>query len=89
MRKKLAKRKATGRKTTKRKTVRKRSNVPESYKPTLLIDTKKLTGNSFKVGKKAEVLVSGTIVEESLRDWEAKGRKSYKLEISKITAKKK
>jgi len=78
--------KATKRKTAKRKTT---SSTPDIYKPTLLIDTRKVSGNSFKVGKKAQVLVSGTIVEESLRDWEAKGRKSYKMEISKISTGKK
>jgi len=79
----MAKKKST-QKTTKKSKVRVIHESPSEYKPTLLIDSKKLTGNSLKVGKKTQVLVSGTIVEESLRDWEAKGRKSYKLEINNI-----
>ena len=74
----MAKKKAT-RKATRR------SVSPRAFKPTLLIDTSKLRGNSLKVGKKAKVSVSGTIVEESLRDYESKGRKSFRLEIDKVT----
>jgi len=63
--------------------------VPDStYKPTLLIDSDKLTGDSLRVGKQATVRVSGKIVEESLRNYEAEGRKSYRLEIAKIIAEK-
>lgn len=73
-------------KKTKSRTV---SEAPQIPKPTLLIDSKRLRGNSFRVGKKATVIVKGKIVEESLRDWEAKNRKSFKLEINKITVPKK
>ena len=75
--------------TAKKKTVKRKSiALPSVYKPTLLIDSAKLRGDSFKVGKSATVEVSGKIVEESLRDYETKGRKSFRLEISKIIAKK-
>lgn len=63
---------------------RTKAESPKPSRPTLLIDSKKLSGNSFKVGKKATVRVTGKIVEESLRDWEAKGKKSFRLEIAKI-----
>lgn len=63
---------------------RSKAESPKPSKPTLLIDSKKLRGNSFKVGKRATVKVTGRIVEESLRDWEAKGKKSFRLEIAKI-----
>jgi len=77
-------------KTNKRKTTKKTdSPTVAEYKPTLHIDSKNLASKSLKVGKKARVLVSGTIVEESLRDWEAKGRKSYKLEINDLRIPKK
>lgn len=58
-----------------------RDSIP---KPTLLIDSKNLRGNSFRVGKKATVKVTGKIVEESLTNYEAKGRKSYRMEIDKV-----
>ena len=75
--------------TAKKKTTKRKStSVPTAYKRTLLIDSAKLRGDSFKVGKNATVEVSGKIVEESLRDYETKGRKSFRLEISKIIAKK-
>ena len=57
-----------GKKSVKKKTSRIRAESPTVSKPTLLIDTLKLSGNSFKVGKKAKVMVSGMVVEESLRD---------------------
>lgn len=60
------------------------TEAPTSEKPTMLIDSKDLSGNSFKVGKKASVLVTGKIIEESLRNWEAKDRKSYRMEIDKV-----
>ena len=63
---------------------RSKAESPKLSKPTLLIDSKKLSGNSFKVGRRAAVKVTGKIVEESLRDWEARGKKSFRLEISKI-----
>ena len=64
---------------------KKTSVTPERpYKPTLFIDSKNLRGNSLEVGKKVKVEVSGMITEESLRDYEARGRKSYRLEIGKV-----
>jgi hypothetical protein len=59
---------------------------PTVSKPTLLIDSRKLRGNSFKVGKQAKVMVSGRIIEESLNNWEVPKRKSFRLEIDKISS---
>jgi len=70
-------------KKRRRKTVAMEAPAPE--KPTMLIDSKDLSGDSLKVGKKARVLVTGKITEESLRNWEAKDRKSYRMEIDKVT----
>jgi len=61
------------------------SEAPIKYKPSLLIDSKRLRGNTFRVGKKAKVIVSGTITEESIRDYEAPRRKSFKMEIDKVS----
>jgi len=77
-----------GKKSTKKKSSRTRA-VPESMKPTLTIDSRRLSGNSFKVGKSAKVVVTGKIVEESLRNYEAEGRKSYRMEIDRVSALKK
>lgn len=88
-RKKTVSKKGGGKKSVKKKSSRTRSDKSMVSKPTLLIDTSKLSGNSFKVGKKAKVMVSGMVVEESLRDWETKGRKSYRMEIDRVSALKK
>jgi len=88
-RKKSASKRGDGKKSTKKKSSRTRAESPSMSKPTLLIDTKKLSGNSFKVGKKAKVMVSGMVVEESLRDYETKGRKSFRMEIDRVSALKK
>ena len=85
----MPKKKSAGKKSVKKKSSRTRSESPAMSKPTLLIDTKKLSGNSFRVGKKAKVMVSGTVVEESIRDYETKGRKSYRMEIDRVSAIKK
>jgi len=69
-------------KKRKRKTVVTEAPTPE--KPSLLIDSRDLSGNSLKVGKKTKVLVSGTVIEESLRNYQAKDRKSYRMEIDKV-----
>lgn len=87
--KKSVSKRGGGKKSAKKKTSRARAESPAMSKPTLLIDTKKLSGNSFRVGKKAKVMVSGTVVEESIRDWETKGRKSYRMEIDRVSALKK
>jgi len=87
--KKSAGKRGGGKKPAKKKTSRNRSATPTMSKPTLLIDSAKLKGNSFKVGKKAKVMVSGTVVEESLRDYETKGRKSFRMEIDRVSALKK
>lgn len=84
----MPKKKSKAKKSTKKKTSKNRA-VPESMKPTLTIDSRRLSGNSFKVGKTAKVMVSGKIVEESLRNYEAEGRKSYRMEIDKVSAIKK
>lgn len=70
----------------KKKKKRVAETTVEMPKPTLFIDSKDLEGNSFKVGGSAQVLVSGKIVEESLTDYEARGRKSFRLQIHKIKA---
>lgn len=87
--KKVVSKRGVGKKSTKKKTSRIRSDSPEMSKPTLLIDSAKLSGNSFRVGKRARVMVSGTVVEESIRGWETKGRKSYRMEIDRVSAPKK
>lgn len=84
----MPKKKSAGKKSVKKKSSRTRSR-PETMKPTLTIDSRRLSGNSFKVGKSAKVVVSGKIVEESLRNYEADGRKSYRMEIDRVTALKK
>lgn len=66
-----------------RKTV---SEAPIRMKPTLTIDSKKLRGNSFRVGKRAKVLVSGKITQESIDDYEVPGRKSFRMEVDKVTS---
>lgn len=77
----MAKKKKVSSKSKSKKT----SAVPERpNRPTLFIDSKSLKGDSLEVGKKVQVAVSGVITEESLRDYEAKGRKSYRLEIGKV-----
>jgi len=82
--------KKTAKKTAKKKASRvTKARSPEKIKPTLTIDSKRLTGDSFRVGKKARVVVTGKIVEESLRNYEAEGRKSYRMEIDKVSALKK
>lgn len=88
-RKQAVGKKRVGKKSTKKKTSRTRSKSPETMKPTLTIDSKRLSGNSFKVGKNARVVVTGKIVEESLRNYEAEGRKSYRMEIDRVSALKK
>jgi len=87
--KKSVSKRGGSKKSVKKKPSRNRAATPTMGKPTLLIDTKKLNGNSFRVGKKAKVMVSGTVVEESIRDWETKGRKSYRMEIDRVSALKK
>ena len=87
--KKSAGKRGAGKKLVKKRTSRTRVESPTVSKPTLLIDTSKLSGNSFKVGKKARVMVSGMVVEESLRDYETKGRKSFRMEIDRVSALKK
>jgi len=89
----MAKKKSAGKRGGGKKSVKKKSSkarsVVDRMKPTLLIDTSKLSGDSFKVGKKAKVMVSGTVVEESIRDYETKGRKSFRMEIDRVSALKK
>jgi len=87
--KKSASKRGGGKKSTKKKSSRTRATRDMVSKPTLLIDTSKLTGDSFKVGKKAKVMVSGIVVEESIRDYETKGRKSFRMEIDRVSALKK
>ena len=85
----MPKKKIARKKSAKKKTSRTRSESPMVSKPTLLIDSARLSGNSFRVGKRARVMVSGTVVEESIRDYETKGRKSYRMEIDRVSALKK
>ena len=87
--KKSAGKRGGGKKSAKKKTSRSRAESPSTMKPTLTIDSRRLSGNSFKVGKTAKVMVSGKIVEESLRNYEAEGRKSYRMEINRVSALKK
>ena len=87
--KKSAGKKSTSKKSVKKKASRSRAVSPKEMKPTLTIDSRRLSGNSFKVGKTARVMVSGKIVEESLRNYEAEGRKSYRMEIDRVSALKK
>jgi len=84
----MPKKKSKAKKSTKKKSSRNRTS-PEIMKPTLTIDSRRLSGNSFKVGKSAKVVVTGKIVEESLRNYEAEGRKSYRMEIDRVSALKK
>jgi len=86
--KKSVSKRGGGKKSVKKKVSRTRSS-PETMKPTLTIDSRRLSGNSFKVGKSAKVVVTGKIVEESLRNYEAEGRKSYRMEIDRVSALKK
>lgn len=60
--------------------------APIRMKPTLTIDSKKLKGDSFRVGKKAKVLVSGKIIQESIDDYEVPNRKSFRMEVDKVTS---
>jgi len=60
--------------------------APTRPKPTLTIDSKRLKGDSFRVGKKARVLVSGKITQESIDDYEVPGRKSFRMEVDKVTS---
>ena len=90
----MTKKKSTGKRGGGKKSAKKKSSKARVArdmvsKPTLLIDTSKLSGNSFKVGKKAKVMVSGIVVEESIRDYETKGRKSFRMEIDRVSALKK
>ena len=85
----MPKKKSAGKKSTKKKSSRARTVDAGMSKPTLTIDSRRLSGNSFKVGKNARVVVSGKIVEESLRNYEADGRKSYRMEINRVSALKK
>lgn len=62
------------------------SEAPMRPKPTLTIDSKRLKGDSFRVGRKAKVLVSGKIVQESLDDYEVPKRKSFRMEVDKVTS---
>jgi hypothetical protein len=55
-------------------------------KPRLTIDSKKFKGSRLEVGKTTQVLVEGKIIREALDDYEAPGRKSFQLEVSKISA---
>ena len=87
--KKSVSKRGGGKKSVKKKSSRTRADRPMMSKPTLLIDTSKLSGNSFRVGKKAKVMVSGVVVEESIRDYETKGRKSFRMEIDRVSALKK
>ncbi|MCK4384719.1 MAG: hypothetical protein KAW52_00505 [candidate division Zixibacteria bacterium] len=87
--KKIASKRGGGKKSVKKKSSRTRAESPMVSKPTLTIDSKRLSGNSFRVGKKARVVVTGKIVEESLRNYEAEGRKSYRMEIDRVSALKK
>lgn len=86
----MPKKKSAGKRGVGKKSAKKRSEVSKNpdfvSKPTLLIDTSKLSGNSFRVGKKAKVMVSGIVVEESIRDYETKGRKSFRMEIDRVSA---
>jgi len=59
------------------------NKIPKS---TFRIDASKLKGNSFRVGKKVKVLVHGKITEESLDDYEVPGKKSFRLEVHKVTS---
>lgn len=85
----MPKKKSAGKKSSKKKVSKTRADRPKTMKPTLTIDSRKLSGNSFKVGKSARVIVTGKIVEESLRNYEAEGRKSYRMEIDRVSALKK
>jgi len=87
--KKSAGKRGGGKKSVKKKSSTTRATRDMVSKPTLLIDTSKLSGDSFKVGKKARVMVSGIVVEESIRDYETKGRKSFRMEIDRVSALKK
>lgn len=62
------------------------SEAPIRMKPTLTIDSKRLKGDSFRVGKKARVLVSGKIIQESIDDYEVPNRKSFRMEVDKVTS---
>jgi len=88
-RKQAVGKKRVKKKSTKKKTSRTRAESPVVSKPTLTIDSRRLSGNSFRVGKSAKVVVTGKIVEESLRNYEAEGRKSYRMEIDRVSALKK
>ncbi len=60
--------------------------APAMPKPTLSINSKGLRGKTLKVGKNATVVVRGRVVEESIRDYEAKkGTKTYRLEVDKVS----
>ena len=85
----MPKKKSAGKRSVKKKASRPRTARAEEIKPTLTIDSRRLSGDSFKVGKKASVMVTGKIVEESLRNYEAEGRKSFRMEIDKVSALKK
>jgi hypothetical protein len=81
----MPKKKSASKRGGKKKSSRTRAESPKAMKPTLTIDSKRLSGNSFKVGKSARVLVTGKIVEESLRNYEAEGRKSFRMEIDRVS----
>lgn len=58
---------------------------PQISKPTLTIDTKRLRGNSFKVGRRAKVVVTGTITGDNIDDYEVPGRRSFRLRVDKVS----
>jgi len=62
------------------------AEAPTRPKPTLTIDSKRLRGDSFRVGKKAKVLVTGTITGDNIDDYEVPGRRSFRLRVDKVTS---
>jgi hypothetical protein len=61
-----------------------REAVPTRAKPTILVDSRKVGGNSLKVGKRVQLNLSGKVMTESIDDWEAPGRKSWRVEINRV-----
>lgn len=61
-----------------------KTEAPVMSKPTLFIDSGKVKGE-FKVGRVSSVVVTGKVVEETLRAYETdEKRKGWRMEIDEI-----
>lgn len=74
--------KASSKKTPQKRVCHKMTETVSSYKPSMTIPAEKL-GKSAKVGKKASVTITGTVIEEEINRYD-NNKHSFRVEIDKI-----